>query len=80
MSDIEKGLQPLDAPKVSDSYEGLPTVDAGVYSGKHNAGEPTSRWAKFDELNRKLEHKMGIESVSIRKRGQRCIVHGLTPR
>lgn len=78
MSDIEKGFEPVD-PKVSDSCEGLPSVDAGVYSEQHNVGESTSRWAKFDELNRKLEHTMGIESVSIREQGQRCMVHGLTP-
>lgn len=64
MSDIEKAVKP-DDPKDSDSYEGLPSVDSGVYSGKQSVGEPSSRWVKFDELNRKLEHKMGIESVSI---------------
>ncbi|OWZ31979.1 cytosine permease [Cryptococcus neoformans c8] len=66
MSDIEKGFEPVD-PKVSDSYEGLPSVDAGVYSEQHNVGESTGRWAKFDELNRKLEHTMGIESRGIER-------------
>ncbi|KIR69474.1 cytosine permease [Cryptococcus bacillisporus CA1873] len=66
MSDIEKAVKP-DDPKDSDSYEGLPSVDAGVYSGKQSVGEPYSRWAKFDELNRKLEHKMGIESRGIER-------------
>jgi hypothetical protein len=34
--------------------------------GKHDAGAPsTGVWAKFDYYNRKLEHKMGIETVSV---------------
>ncbi|RSH85193.1 hypothetical protein EHS25_005000 [Saitozyma podzolica] len=61
--DVEKG-----AAAVPNAYEGPPAVDPGVYMGKHDAGAPsTGVWAKFDYYNRKLEHKMGIETRGIER-------------
>ncbi|TYJ55249.1 hypothetical protein B9479_004079 [Cryptococcus floricola] len=72
MSDIEKGIEPVEDGKRSrssgsEAFEGIPAVDPGVYSGRHDVGEPTGRWAKFDRWNRALEHKMGIESRGIER-------------
>ncbi|WVQ86056.1 hypothetical protein IAT38_008224 [Cryptococcus sp. DSM 104549] len=63
MSDIEKGLEPADT-KSMDPYEGPAAIDPGVYEGKP-AGNGV--WAKFDRVNRKLEHKLGIESRGIER-------------
>ena len=56
-SDIEKGANAL---------EGSSTVDPGVYSGEHDEAHPEDgMWAKFNSYNRKLERKLGVESVRI---------------
>ena len=56
---------PIDVEKGSDPYEGPVAVDPGVYSGEHDAAKPVDgMWAKFDYYNRKLERKIGIETVS----------------
>ncbi|WVN89838.1 uncharacterized protein L203_105068 [Cryptococcus depauperatus CBS 7841] len=65
MSDIEKGSEPEN--KVTDSYEGLPVVDPGVYDGRQATADDSSRWARFDRLNRKLEHRMGMETRGIER-------------
>ena len=65
MSDIEKN--DYDTKGVTSAYalEGPSSVDPGVYSGIHDSAAPTDgRWAKFNYYNRKLETKMGIETVS----------------
>jgi hypothetical protein len=53
--DAEKGMSP--------PLEGAPAVDPGLYNGEHDEANPTGTWAKFDGYNRKLERKLGIETV-----------------
>ena len=56
----------MDIEKGSDPYEGPTAVDPGVYSGDHDEAKPTDgMWAKFDHYNRKLERKIGIETVRV---------------
>ena len=57
---------PSDIEKNVDALEGSSAVDPGVYSGVHDVAHPEDgTWAKFNAFNRKLERKMGIESVSV---------------
>lgn len=59
MSDIEKN-----GYDEKDAFEGPSAVDAGVYSGVHETATPRDGlYAKFDHYNRKLERKLGIETV-----------------
>ncbi len=54
--DMEKG----------DALEGPPAVDGGVYTGVHESAVPGDGiYAKFDYYNRKLERKLGIETVRL---------------
>ncbi len=61
MSDIEK----YGYDEKGGALEGPSAVDSGVYTGVHDSAVPGDGWyARFDTANRKLERKMGIESVS----------------
>jgi hypothetical protein len=46
------------------ALEGPPAVDPGVYSGIHEEADPQGVWGKMDRYNRKLERKLGMETVS----------------
>lgn len=70
MSDIEKNDH--DTKGVASAYalEGPSAVDPGVYSGVHESAAPADGvYAKFDYYNRKLERKMGVETVGYIRKG-----------
>ncbi|KAK8850425.1 hypothetical protein IAR55_004343 [Kwoniella newhampshirensis] len=64
MSDIEKGVLPAEDKY---AYDGSAGLDHAGSSGSSELGAPATGWAKFDELNRKLEKKMGIETRGIQR-------------
>ena len=63
MSDTEKNA--FDDVEKGDAFGGPIAVDVGTYSGVPDAAAPSDGvYAKFDHYNRKLERKLGIETVS----------------
>ena len=74
-SQLDKSHASYDVEKaLSDPLEGPIAVDPGVYAGEEaEANSASGMWADFDRYNRKLERKLGIETVSeLQRQTQTC--------
>ncbi|WWD20608.1 hypothetical protein CI109_105084 [Kwoniella shandongensis] len=68
MSDIEKGVSPVEDGKYPyDEPSSSTAFDRPGYTEDLEAPGQLTGWAKFNYWNRKLEHKMGIETRGIER-------------